>query len=223
MIAYKNLKLIGTSHIAISSIKEVKQVIEEDKPDFVGLELDKGRLIGLMSNKKRKIKLKDIIQLGLGGFLFAVFGQWVEEKLGKMVGTKPGGEMKQAVFSSAKVNAKLVMLDRDVRITIKRLMKGITFKEKMRFVWDLIKGFFGQGDVQKFDLRKVPAEKIIEDMIKQVKVRYPSVYRVLIEERNKIMAKRLHNIMVKFPEAKIIAVIGAGHSEGIIEEIKRYK
>ncbi|MFH1972825.1 MAG: TraB/GumN family protein [archaeon] len=223
MVSYKNLKLIGTSHIAISSIKEVKMVIEEEKPDYVGLELDKDRLIGLMSNKKRKVKIKDIIQLGIGGFIFAVFGQWIEEKLGKMVGTKPGGEMKQAVISSAKVNAKLIMLDRDVRITIKRLIKGITFKEKMRFVWDLIKGLFGHGDVQKFDLSKVPADKIIEDMLIQVKARYPSVYRVLIDERNKIIAKKLYEIMIKFPEAKIVAVVGAGHSEGIIEEIKRYK
>ena len=91
MMMYKNLQIIGTSHIAISSIKEVRKVILEEQPDFIALELDKDRLFALMSDKKRKIRLKDVRNLGVSGFLFAVFGQWVEEKLGKMVGTKPVG------------------------------------------------------------------------------------------------------------------------------------
>jgi len=221
---YKNLKVIGTSHIAISSIKEVRKSLLDEEPEFIALELDKERLIGLMSKKKRKIKLKDITKLGLSGFLFAVFGQWVEEKLGKMVGTKPGGEMKEAVKCAAKLKSKIVLVDRPINVTIKRLMKSITFKEKMRFVWDLIKGVvFRKGDVEQFDLRKVPPEKLIEKMIKSVKKRYPNVYKVLVHERNVYMGKRLAKLMEKFPDSKIIAVVGAGHEEGIIEEIKRYK
>lgn len=223
MVDYKNLKIVGTSHIAVSSIKEVKKEILEIKPEFVALELDKNRLIGLMSKKKRKIKLKDILDLGISGFLFVVFGQWLEEKLGKMVGTKPGGEMKIAVKAAAMVGSKIVLIDQEINITIKKLMKTITFREKFRFVWDILKGLVGKGDVEKFDLRKVPSDKLIEKMIKSVENRYPSVYKVLISDRNKVMGKRLHKLMTKFPESQIIAVVGAGHEEGIIEEIKKYK
>ncbi len=223
MVDYKNLKIVGTSHIAVSSIKEVKKEILENKPEFVALELDKNRLIGLMSNKKRKIKLKDLKGLGISGFLFVMFGQWLEEKLGKMVGTKPGGEMKIAVKAAAMVGSKIVLIDQEINITIKKLMKTITFKEKFRFVWDILKGLMGKGDIEKFDLRKVPSDKLIEKMIKSVENRYPSVYKVLISDRNKIMGKRLHKLMNKFPESQIIAVVGAGHEEGIIEEIKKYK
>ena len=102
-------------------------------------------------------------------------------------------------------------------------MKTITFREKFRFVWDILKGLVGKGDVEKFDLRKVPSDKLIEKMIKSVENRYPSVYKVLISDRNKVMGKRLHKLMTKFPESQIIAVVGAGHEEGIIEEIKKYK
>ena len=224
MISYKNLQIIGTSHIAISSVKLVREKVLEERPDFVALELDKNRLMALMSSKKRKIKIKDIMRLGVSGFLFTVFGQWMEEKLGKMVGTKPGGEMRVAVKMAAKIQANVVLIDQKIDITIKRLMKSITFKEKMRFVWDLIKGIvFRKGDIEQFDLRKVPSEKIIEKMINSVKIRYPSVYRVLIEERNKYMGKKLYQLMNKFPEAKIIAVVGAGHEEGMLNEIKKYK
>ena len=223
MIRYKNLIIIGTSHIAVSSIKEVKKIILDEEPGFVALELDKERLFSLMSNKKRKVKLKDIMKLGIGGYLFAVFGQWIEEKLGKMVGTKPGGEMRIAVVSAAKVKAKIALVDQKIQITIKKLMKGITWKEKFRFIGDIIKGFFGKGDVEKFDLNKVPSEELIGKMIKSVEKRYPTVYKVLIDDRNKYMANKLYKLMEKFPEEKIVAVVGAGHEEGMLEEIKRYK
>ena len=221
---YKNLQIIGTSHIAISSIKEVRKVILEEQPDFIALELDKDRLFALMSDKKRKIRLKDVRNLGVSGFLFAVFGQWVEEKLGKMVGTKPGGEMREAVKCAAKIGSKLVLVDQKINVTIKKLMKEITFKEKLRFVWDLIKGVvFRKGDIEKFDLRKVPPEKLIEKMIASVQKRYPNVYKTLVLDRNKYMGRKLHKLITKFPDSKIVVIIGAGHEEGLVEEIKKYK
>lgn len=223
MIIYKNIKIIGTSHIAKTSIEEVKHEILTEKPEFVALELDKDRFIGLMNNKRKSISAKDILELGVSGFIFTLLGEWLEKKLGKIVGTKPGGEMKVATHSAALVGAKILLIDQSIKITIKRMFKSVTFKEKMRFVLDILKGIFGKGDIEKFDLSKVPSEKLIEKMILSVKDRYPSIYLTLIEERNKFMAKKLHNFSMKYPESKIIAVVGAGHEIGMIEEIKKYK
>ena len=54
--------------------------------------------------------------------------------------------------------------------------------------------------------------------MKQVKERYPNFYRVLVEDRNKYMAKKLFKLMRNYN--KIVAVVGAGHEEEIIEDIK---
>lgn len=35
--------LVGTAHVSQNSVDEVKQVIEEENPDHICLELDKGR------------------------------------------------------------------------------------------------------------------------------------------------------------------------------------
>ena len=35
---YKNLKLVGTSHIAEESLREVQKTIEKEKPDIIALE-----------------------------------------------------------------------------------------------------------------------------------------------------------------------------------------
>lgn len=219
MIQYKNLVLIGTSHISPESVKEVKKIIDEIKPTYVAVELDKGRLLGLMG-KKEKLKIKDMFKLGIKETLFIMFGSWLEKKLGKMVGTKPGDEMKVAVREAAKIKAKILLIDQEINITVKRLFKYLTFKEKIRFVGDIIKGLLGFGEKMSIDLRKVPESELIEKLILQVKERYPNIYKVLITERNEIMAKRLIKFMEKNPSEKIVAVVGAGHESGMSEIIK---
>lgn len=218
MESYKNLVIIGTSHISIESVRLVEKVILEKNPGIVALELDRPRFIGLMSGKKRKLSLGDVKQLGLKGFLFNLIGAWVEKKLGEIVGIPPGSDMLKAVQTAQKVNADIALIDQDIRITLRRLNKAITWKEKLRFVWDLIKGLVWRKPIVKFDLRKVPSEEIIEKLIKQVKRSYPSFYKTLIEERNEVMSKSLYNLMSL--NKTIVAVVGAGHEKEIIRLVK---
>lgn len=220
MIEYRNLILIGTSHISPESIVIVRKIIQEKKPGYVAVELDRGRFYGLMhpeSRKKKRMSFQELRKLGVSGFLFALFGAWIEEKLGKMVGTKPGAEMKTAVYEAAKVQAKILLIDQEISITIKRLFKTLTWKEKVRFAGDIVKGLFGFGEKFAFDLRKVPKEELIDKLVEHVRERYPSFYKVLIEERNVFMAKKLRQAMEKYPEIIIVAIVGAGHQKGIYE------
>ena len=40
MKSFGNLIILGTSHIAIESVNKVKQLIEEETPEIIALELD---------------------------------------------------------------------------------------------------------------------------------------------------------------------------------------
>ena len=222
MLEYKTLTLIGTSHISPASVREVKKKILAIEPAFVAVELDKNRLHALLQKKKRTgPRFSDIRQVGVRGFLFAIFGAWVEARLGKMVGTKPGGEMKAAIFCAAKIKAKVVLIDQDIRVTIKRLFAAITWREKGRFVWDIVRSPFAKKELVQFDLRKVPPEELIDKLVLQVKDRYPSVYNVLIHERNVFMARKLVAVMKKHPEDSIVAVVGAGHEKDMMKLIQK--
>ena len=77
MRKYRNLTLIGTSHIASESIKEVEKTIKNLQPKIVALELDRIRAHALLSNKKRRIRLKDIREIGGKGFLFNILGAFI--------------------------------------------------------------------------------------------------------------------------------------------------
>lgn len=218
---YKNLTLIGTSHIAKQSLDEVKKTIEEEKPYIIALELDKKRLYALMSTKKEKIRFYNIFRIGLKGFLFSLIGAWAEKKLGEYVGVTPGSEMKRAVKLAKKYNIKLALIDQDIEITLKRLSQAITWKEKWNFIVDIFKAVVLKKKEIEFDLTKVPDKKLIVKLINKVKKRYPNIYNVLIKERNEVMAKRLTRILKEKQDEKILAIVGAGHEEEIISLIKK--
>ena len=215
---YKNIKIIGTSHIAKQSIKEVKDQIEKDTPEIIALELDKKRLYALFHKGKKSITFSDIKKVGVNGFIFSIIGAWAEKQLGKLVGVKPGSEMLTAAKLAKKKNIPIALIDQDIEITLKRLSQEITWKEKLNFLIDIIKAAIFRKKEVNFDLTKVPEEKIIKQLITKVKKRYPSIHKVLITERNKIISKNLFNLMQN--KKRILAIIGAGHERDVLDLIK---
>jgi pheromone shutdown-related protein TraB len=216
---YKNVKLIGTSHIAKESVAKISEEFSSFNPDIVCVELDNNRLHSLMSNEKPSRSVKGIKQYGLQGYLFALIGGYIQEKLGNVVGTKPGSDMLTAV-NLAQINHKILhLVDQDIGITLKRFSKAFTWKEKFRLLWDIIRSPFSKR--MQIDLNTVPKEELINKLMGDLKKRYPNLYNVLIEERNQVMAKNIYKIMSKSEDKKILVVIGAGHEKELLQMIKR--
>ncbi len=219
MLSYRNIYLLGTSHIAQESIDQVKEFIEAKKPEIIAVELDQKRVYALFH--KKKLSIKDIKQLGVKGFLINLVGAYIEKKLGKLVGVHPGSEMKTAIKLAKKHKLTMALIDQDISITLKRLSKSITWREKLRFIKEIIKGIITRKQqIEPFDLKKTPPKETIEKMIQMVKQSYPNVYKVLVEERNQVMAKNLYSLMTNNPDKKIFAIVGAGHEEGIIKILR---
>jgi len=215
------LEIIGTSHIAKQSVEEIRKAINDKKPDIVAVELDVNRAAALLQDQKRKISMRDILKIGVKGYLFARIGQFVQQKLGKMVGVSPGSDMKTAILVASKNKLKVAFIDQPIQITLKKFSKSLTWKEKGRFIADIFNGIFfkkkqiKQFGLDKFDLTKVPEKELIKKMMGQMKKRYPSIYKVLVEDRNKYMVKKLVKLMRANPDKKILAIVGAGHEEGM--------
>ena len=217
----KNLIIIGTSHIAQQSIQDVKSAVLAYKPKVIAIELDQKRLHSLLHPQKRRITLSDIRKVGFKGFLFNILAAWAEKKLGKLVSTPPGSEMKTAIALAKETNSLVALIDQDINITLRKLSKNITLKEKFRFIKDIILSIFIRKKSITFDLTKVPDEAIIKKLTLRMKKEYPSVHKILIEERNLIMAKALYKIMNDYKEDNVVAVVGAGHEKDIANLIKK--
>ncbi len=218
-----NLEILGTSHVSAESVREVEKAITARKPEIVALELDAGRAHALLHGGRSRITLGMIRKIGVKGFVFFAIASFLQRKIGKLVGIEPGSEMKAAITAARKANAKIALIDRSIEITMRRLSQSISWKERLRFVADALSGFFAKGEMKELgsiDLRKIPSKAVIVKVLSKVKAHYPGIYRALVEERNEHMASALIDIMAKNPESKILAVVGAGHEEGLAELLK---
>jgi pheromone shutdown-related protein TraB len=224
----QSLIIVGTSHIARESVNKVKKTIEQTLPDVVAIELDPRRYQALLSKREQRMSLYAMRKVGVKGFLFAMIGSYVSKKLGRMVGVEPGEEMKTAIKTAQKHNIQVALIDQDIEITLSRFSKVLTYKEKWRILSDVVTGLlFPKREMKKvgldkFDLNKVPDDELIAKMVGIIEERYPSIHRVLIDERNKVMAERLKLLLMQ--GKRVVAVVGAGHVAGIkaIIEVPEY-
>ncbi len=225
----KHLKIIGSSHISQQSVKEVKQAFKIFEPEIVAVELDKNRLASLFDTKKRSNSPALIKKIGLFGYVFLLVAGYVQKKLGKLVNIDPGTEMKTAVILTRKNKVKLALIDQNIGITLARLSKVFNIGIIWRFIVDAFNSMlFPKREMERLgfsnlDLTKVPSEEVIDKMIGELENRYPEFYKVLIADRNKVMAANLMKILEDNPDKKVLAVIGAGHRKGMMDILKHNK
>lgn len=207
------VKIIGTSHIARESIQKVRRLIVDDRPEIVAVELDEARANALYDRHARKVPLSAIKTLGFYGFLFQLIGGSLQQKLGKLVKTKPGADMKAAIDAAREIKADVVLIDQPIQDTLKNISK-ISLWEKLKFAFWLLASMFSKQDIE-FELEKVPAEDLIYKMISQLKKEFPGLYKAIVADRDEYIAHQIKHLAGHLPDKKILVVIGAGHLSGV--------
>lgn len=218
----KMIKIIGSSHIAEESVKKITQIAEEYKPDIIAIELDAQRF-SVLFEEPMTPKLKDIRTLGLVGYIFAKIGGELQQTLGSRVGLRPGEDMRAAVFAARKVSAKIALVDQPINITLRKLSTELKWWEKLNLFFFLIGAavFPPEFGKRKIDLRKVPPQDLINKVIREIKKKLPKLYKVLIGDRNKYMAKALKKLASQNPKSKILVIVGAGHEKDLKKLLKK--
>lgn len=222
-----NIILLGTSHVAKKSVKDIKDAIKKYEPEVVGIELDINRLKSLLSenrDKERKRKMFDfklIKEYGITGYLFAMIAGGVQSKIGKSLGIEPGADMKAAYETARENSIATSLIDLNIKVTLRK-MSNLSMLRKLKMFSNLFIKSFKKEYRNKinFDLEGVPDEKTILEMMKILEKETPDLYKILIEDRNKHMSDRLLKLAENH-EGNILAVVGAGHVSGMEEIIKK--
>jgi pheromone shutdown-related protein TraB len=205
--------LVGTAHVSEKSVTEVNEVIEREKPDIVAVELCKGRYNALKGKEEiKEVNVKDLLSGNkFYNFLMHWLLAYVQKKFGKEQGIKPGAEMLSAIETAEKNNVSIALIDRDIQITLARFWNKMSFLEKLRLFGSLIGVTLGFG-TEDIDMDRVTDEDVVSQLVSELRNIAPTAASVLLDERNAIMAKNLLEIS---REGKVVAVVGAGHREGI--------
>ena len=211
------LTIIGTAHVSSESVDEVKDAIYEQHPEVVAIELDRGRYIKL-KNEMMGIEEDDTISVTqiikenkVGLFFTTTLLSYFQSKIGADVDVKPGSEMVSAIEACEDLEIPIALIDRDISTTLQRALNRMGFIEKMKFLFGLLTSVFGDDDEEEIDIEDLKNADNLDELMEMFKDEAPSVYEVLVHERDAYLAGRL----LQLPQDHVIAVVGAGHKPGI--------
>ena len=214
----REIVLIGTAHISQVSKDLVRATIEAEAPDTVCVELDEGRLKSIKEpDRWKKTDLKQVIKNKQLGTLIAnlVLGSY-QKRMGAQTGVKPGSELKEAVDCAEGRGAELVLADRDIKITLRRTWACTPWYRKLSLLGGLFASIFDKTEVSEEDLAKIKEQDALSAMMQDFGKSFPEVKQVLIDERDQFLSSKIKNA----PGKKIVAVVGAGHMNGIAKIIE---
>jgi pheromone shutdown-related protein TraB len=186
----------------------------------VAVELDAARYQNLLNEKNgvqtdKEIKIREILkENNMTMLLVSGFLSYFQKKIGEEVGVKPGSEMLAAAEAAQEAGARVALIDRDIQITLKRALNKMTFWEKAKFVYSIIASFFTDDEAIE-DIESIKEGDALEEVMGYFQEMSPHAYEVLVKERDAYMARMLLDL-----EGNVVAVVGAGHKEGICEKMK---
>lgn len=211
----REIILVGTAHISKDSIDEVKKVIEEEKPDHVCVEIDASRYKAMTEGQNwGNMKIDKVLKERKGFLLLAnLVLTSFQRKMGKNLGTTPGEDMKAAIEVSKEAGIPFSFSDREIQVTLRRAWSKSSFWNKNKMLAAMISSIFSKEELSEEEIEKLKEKSALEDMMEELANYLPSVKAVLIDERDQYLATNIFSA----PGKKIVAVIGAGHANGIVK------
>ena len=208
----ENLRLLGTAHVATASVEAVRENIANWGPDIVAVELCKSRHSALTQDRRLdKEGLLKVIKEGKAPMVLLQSLLAAEQrKLGIDEGQQPGAELLAAVTAAEEAGLEVSLVDRDIQTTLRRAWNKMGFREKFGLIWALLAE---DEDEEELELEKVLADKdLLTSLMEELREVSPGAGEVLIDERDEFIARKISDIR---GERKVLAVLGAGHLDGV--------
>ncbi len=212
----RRFHIVGTAHVSRQSVEEVRELIERVRPDTVCIELDENRFQALTDEERwKKLDIFQVIKQKRVPFLLANLAlSAYQTRLGEKLGVKPGAEMLEAIKAADEVGAELVLVDRDIQITLKRTWRNVSFWNKLKLMGALLGSFFEEEDVSDEELENLKNGEVLGDMMAEFSEQLPQVKVPLIDERDSYLISSIESS----PGQNVVAVVGAAHVPGMVQK-----
>jgi pheromone shutdown protein TraB len=189
------ITLVGVGHV-FDLKNQVRSIILNRRPQVVCIELDRGRFEAMLEKGHTD-------DAPFSYRLLSLMQRFIARKYEVQLGE----EMLTAARVSKEVGARLAFIDMDASVFYQRVTANMSFEEKIKMLAGALGGMF---------VRKKRIEKELknyENNVDTFEKEFPSIKKVLVDERNEYMARAIREVHNSY--ADIVVVIGDGHVEGI--------
>lgn len=225
----KEIFIVPTSHASEKSEQDVKDAIDYVKPDVVGLELDSRRFRKFENENIQKISersFRDIIResknIDLKGRIILIVFSIMQSKVASKLGMDILGlDMKSGYEYAKKKNIKIALVDKDIQDTFNDLTDKISKKELVKTLFGFMIAYIqitisSEEDMSQYENIE---ESDVKTAISSMDKHFPSLKKILIDQRNEYIAKNM--ISIAKENNRCLVVVGAAHKPGLSKIIEQ--
>jgi pheromone shutdown protein TraB len=134
-----------------------------------------------------------------------------QDGMAKEYGVTAGEEMLTTINFAKTHQLPIAFIDMNAQRLFKKMLKSMSFSEKFKLLFSGFGGLFVSKKRVESELEKI--EKDFDQIIDKIGKKFPTIKRVLIDERNMFMVQQLVTADEQY--GKVIAVVGDGHIPGL--------
>ena len=148
----------------------MRELIESERPDCVCVELDAGRYEALSQERRwESLDLTQVIRRKqLSTLLANLMLSSYQKRLGGRLGIAPGTELMEATRVAAELGIPVELCDRDVRVTLRRAARAISFFQKAMLFGSLFAGAFEKIEISEEELRRLRQQDVLSELIREL-------------------------------------------------------
>jgi pheromone shutdown-related protein TraB len=218
-VGEREILVLGTAHISSRSVADVREIIRTEHPDRVCVELDEARYNSLVQKQNwQSLNIVQVLREHKGFLLLAnlVLSSF-QRRMGEELGVSPGQEMLTAVQVCEEEGIAFSLCDRDIQTTLRRAWAKSGFWGRNKLLAAMLSSVFSNEKLTEEEIEKLKTGTSFQSMLEELASFMPSVKEVLIDERDRYLATRIFAAQGK----KLVAVVGAGHMDGIVSTLRR--
>jgi len=224
--AEHKLTVLGTAHVSKASADKVKELLSTGEYNAVAIELCPNRYSSLVNpDALANMDLFKVIKEGKTSMVMAslALGSY-QQRLAEDFGIEPGAEMRMAIEQAKALNTEVLLIDRDIGTTLRRVYAGVPWWKKMIIASGLLSSVLSKEQVSKEEIEHLKDGDILETTFSQFAESEKDLFLPLIDERDQYMSLQLQKLLVQTSDDEgdtnqkglnILAVVGAGHLAGI--------
>ena len=217
--------ILGTAHVSKASADGVEHLIKTGEFDAVAIELDAGRHAALTDpDRWSKMDLFKVLREGKAGMMAANLAlSAFQQRIADQFGIEPGQEMRVAIKAAKEANLPLLLVDREVGTTLRRVYRNVGFWQRMTLFSGLLAGVFSNEKVSEEEIEKLKQGDMLESTFSEFAKSSEKLYTPLIAERDQYMAAKLRENAINNGQPRhrnVLVVIGAGHLKGLVNHLK---